>query len=151
MNKCWFIPIALILLLPILLYCYNFKEYEISNSPEHWGVFGDYVGGVYSVVLTGLLFYIGHILNQQEKGSKKLSNAVREIYELTDTINNRKVDIRKVNKLNRLVDMYEYILPKNLYDDLISISDYYKCISNNPELIDVDREENMKKSLKELI
>ena len=95
--------------------------------------------------------YIGHLLNQQEKGSKKLSNAVREIYELTDTINNRKVDIRKVNKLNRLVDMYEYILPKNLYDDLISISDYYKCISNNPELIDVDREENMKKSLKELI
>ena len=143
--------IILIVLFPIAFYCYNFRRYSLSNNPEYWGFFGDYIGGVYSVVLTMALFYISYLLNKQEIGYRKLSNAVKEIYDLIPSTNSRKIDIKKINKLNRLIDVYENVLPKNIYEDLINISNYYREIENDPSKRDKHREEDIKDALKRLI
>lgn len=150
-NKYFIICIILVLVVPILLYWYNFKEYTISTNPEHWGVFGDYIGGVYSVVLTIVLFYITYLLNKKESGFIKQSNAAKEIYNQISSINSYRINVSKVNQLKRLIDLYENILPQNIYDDLLSISDYYLEIKGHPELIDNNREDNVKKALKLLL
>lgn len=143
--------IILILVLPISYYCYNFRQCSISKNPEYWAFFGDYIGGVYSVILTMTLFYISYLLNKQEVGYRKLSNAVKEIFDLIPSTNSRKIDIKKINKLNRLIDMYENILPRNIYEDLIDISNYYREVENNPLRRDKHREEDIMDALKRLV
>lgn len=42
----------IVLLLPLIMYCYNFRELDLSSSTTDWGTFGDYIGGSIGSVIT---------------------------------------------------------------------------------------------------
>ncbi|WP_394973910.1 hypothetical protein [uncultured Croceitalea sp.] len=55
----------LLLLFPIVFYAFHFSSFKISDNPEHWGVFGDFVGGIInpiisilSLIVLGLLTWL---------------------------------------------------------------------------------------------
>jgi hypothetical protein len=55
MIKSISIPIAIIILicsLAPLAYYLNFGHLSISDKPENWGVFGDYIGGILNPILS---------------------------------------------------------------------------------------------------
>lgn len=70
-NKCVYICIALI---PIVAYIFNFRNLSISKDPEKWAFFGDYIGGVYSVVLTCILTFLMYQLNKKDEALKEKKN-----------------------------------------------------------------------------
>lgn len=57
--------------IPLITYILNFANYKISDDPEKWAFFGDYIGGVYSVVLTCILTYLMYQLNKKDEQIKK--------------------------------------------------------------------------------
>ena len=67
--------------IPLITYILNFANYEISDDPENGHFFGDYIGGVYSVVLTCILTYLMYQLN------KKMNNKERNICKIITTYN----------------------------------------------------------------
>lgn len=46
-----------VFVLPIFVYFLNFHG-GFSNDHSDWSAFGDYIGGVYSVIVAILLFYL---------------------------------------------------------------------------------------------
>lgn len=57
--------------IPLITYILNFANYKISDDPEKWAFFGDYIGGVYSVVLTCILTYLMYQLNKKDEQIKE--------------------------------------------------------------------------------
>lgn len=56
-----------------------------SNNPTYWGSFGDYIGGIGSVVLSIVVFLYTYQTNQRAEEKKKNENNVqflREIWQL---------------------------------------------------------------------
>ena len=62
---------VLISLSPIILYISNFKNYSLSKEPADWGTFGDYIGGIYSVVLAVVLVYVTYTINRKNDELKE--------------------------------------------------------------------------------
>lgn len=63
---------------PVLFYIISFSSFNISNNPEHWGVFGDYIGGVLNPIISLLSLIVLAILTwlvgkQSNKENYKLS------------------------------------------------------------------------------
>lgn len=51
-----------VFIIPIGIYWLQFRTAGMSNDPEKWAQFGDYVGGVYSVLVTILAIYLARNL-----------------------------------------------------------------------------------------
>lgn len=122
--------IALIGLVPLAIYCYNFHSYQISDDPEDWAFFGDYIGGVYSVILTCLLSYITYLLQRKAAVSKSRKDIIRELFSKINSLNSvEKPDIEEVNKLTKLVIDSEILFyNEKEYRTLLVITDYYKTV-----------------------
>lgn len=135
----------LIASIPIIAYILNFINSEISNDPEKWAFFGDYIGGVYSVVLTCLLTHLMYKLNkvnETNKGKKELiKNLHSKILEFNLFPLTNQEDI---NKFLLLVYNSELILnDNNLFNKLISMYDYYLGLYNNTCSKDITKEEEI--------
>ena len=37
--------------IPVVIYAYHFHDYILSNSPDRWGLLGDYVGGILNPIV----------------------------------------------------------------------------------------------------
>lgn len=55
-----------ILASPVLLYIRQFGRLGISNDPQDWAVFGDYIGGVYTVLVTFFAIYLTRNLEKRD-------------------------------------------------------------------------------------
>ena len=58
--------VALLTIAPILVYSCQFRNLEISDSPGDWGTFGDYVGGVYTVIVVILAVILSRVLEKED-------------------------------------------------------------------------------------
>ncbi len=71
--------------LTFVAYFLNFSTYTVSDSPEHWGQFGDFVGGILNPVVYGVnlivLIFITLLVNDlgQKNAEKTLHESVRPI------------------------------------------------------------------------
>ena len=76
-----FLPILIVAaVLPILIYVLKFHDYKLSNDPADWGVFGDYIGGVYSVLIALLVVYLTRNLSRHDEEKRLKKEALREVY-----------------------------------------------------------------------
>lgn len=147
----WKRLIALILLIsPVVLYVMQFGGYEISDNPADWGVFGDYIGGVYTVLVTFLAIYLSRSLQKRDAEKYKAKAAVSVIYEQIGKIDYQHVDMRSVNKLLRLTKENELYVPQYLFDKLTDLYDDYVVAKTNPHRFNKQNELNVKKQLKKL-
>lgn len=67
---------VILLLLPLIIYYLNFKDYELSTSTETWGQFGDYLNGTFMpiIALTGVLvtLFLGIISDNRNDTNLKI-------------------------------------------------------------------------------
>lgn len=122
---------ALIVLLPWVVYVIYFHNQTISTSTADWGSFGDYIGGVSSVITAFVVIYISRHLDRKDTYHDKMRSAISEIYDQLVKIDAAHVDLRKNTKFLRLVDKNRLYLPESLYNDLVKLHDYYVSLQNN--------------------
>lgn len=130
--KIQFTVIALIGIIPLLAYCCQFggTDSHLSDDPEDWAFFGDYIGGVYSVILTCLLTYLTYFLQKRGTLSKSRKDVIRELFSQINALNSvEKPDVSAVNNFTKLVIDSEILFyNEKEYMILLVITDYYKAI-----------------------
>lgn len=117
--------IFLILLMPIALYVYIFRDFEISKNPSDWSDFGGYVGGVYSVLLTVFVVYLSRQLYKRDEIQSKRKKAVEEIYLQIAKIKIKKINIQHVNKIYSIALMNKLYITDETYNKVINLADHY--------------------------
>ncbi len=135
----------LIASIPIIAYILNFINSEISNDPEKWAFFGDYIGGVYSVVLTCLLTHLMYKLNKVNETNKEKKELIKNLHSKILEFNLFPLTNQEdINKFLLLVYNSELILnDNNLFNKLISMYDYYLGLYNNTCSKDITKEEEI--------
>ena len=139
-----YIYITLIcIVLPIFFYWLNFGKYGISESTEHWGTFGDYIGGCCSLILAFLALVITRKMDKKDRRDKKKEDAVEVIYEQLQKILNNDYDARYVNKLLRDANKYRLYLSEDLYVTLEGLCDYFLKVNDGTTEANPKREEEI--------
>lgn len=141
---------CLIAIIPIIIYIVNFNSHTISDDPEKWAFFGDYIGGVYSVVLTCLITYLMYKLNKVDETNKEKKELIKSLYLKINEFNLFPLNNQdEINKYLLLVYNSELVLDdNNLFNKLISMYDYYLGLCNNTCTKDFNKEEEIINILK---
>ena len=139
--------VVVILLLPIIIYVWHFHSYPISDNPVDWGTFGDYIGGIYSVLVALLAVYISHHLEDRKKRRSHSREAAENLFQQIQTIRNNKYNFRSIAKLQKLIGTSELYLNSMLLEKISALADCYLRYKNDKEDIDEDLE---KETLQEL-
>ena len=126
-NRNWMIILLVIAaIVPVMFYVYKFGGYELSNNPSDWGVFGDYIGGVYSVVIAILVVYLTRNLERRDEEKKLKQEAVRKVYlQITSIQQNQRVNQNKLTKLYRLIEESKLFIDGDLYNKIIALANQF--------------------------
>lgn len=147
----WKLVAAIIMLVaPLLIYVIQFGGHSISDDPADWGVFGDYIGGVYTVLVTLFAIYLTRHLDKRDVERNKARSAVGQIYEQICKINYQLIDMRSVKKLLRLIQEKELYIPNDVYEKLLELYDDYVVAKDNPDSFQLEKEVKLKARLKKL-
>ena len=84
--------ILLILLFfsPIIFFICVFCDSPISNNPEDWGNLGDYIGGIYSVLVAILVFFLTRSLKKRDDKFANRAKAAEDIFHQIQKVKNGK-------------------------------------------------------------
>ena len=117
-----------VFIIPIGIYWLKFRTAGMSNDPENWAEFGDFVGGVYSVLVTILAIYLARNLTLKDEAVSKRRDAIDDIFQQIAKIE-QCADVNSktyaVNKLIRLVHIHELQLSDSICYDIERLADYY--------------------------
>lgn len=142
-----------VLLAPIVCYYLKFRDYSISNNPSDWGVFGDYLGGiyggVYSVVVTILAFYLGRALAKKDSRKEMQRQAAETLIRQIKTIENNNYNLHSIKKLKKDINLNEIYI-SDMLDDLIALSDQFQMQKDGTGFVDVEMKDNLMSQLKDL-
>ena len=67
----WLVLGCLLLFIRLGFYIYTFASNGISDDTEKWALFGDYIGGTYSVLLSVWVIYIARKLTKKDEKVNK--------------------------------------------------------------------------------
>ena len=141
---------GLVIVAPMVLYIINFGRSGISGDPANWGAFGDYVGGIYSVLVTVLVIYLARMLNRKDTMRREKQEAAVEVYKQIQKINNQNVDLRSVNKLLRDIESNSIYFSDDLTERLTNLFDYFTQLKAGTTNIDEGKEQRVLTELKRI-
>lgn len=147
-QKHFFVITSLISVIPIAFYVWHFRRLDISDNPEDWGVFGDYIGGVYGVLTTILLFFVGLQLGKREDKRKRKIKAIEEIIQQIGKIKNSKNKIQTIGKLQNLIYSNRVYFNDILFNQLTVLSDHYLEVCKEHKEMNEQLEDDVLKKLK---
>lgn len=118
----------LILSLPIGAYILNFRNLDLSNDPESWAQFGDYIGGTYSVLITILAIYIARNLSRKDASQERRQRVAEALMKQIAKIKkctNQDQRVLTINKFMRLIDENQLVLSTALQTSMQELGDYF--------------------------
>lgn len=115
---------VIVLVLPILVYFLNF-HYGFSPDHSDWSAFGDYIGGVYSVIVAILLFYLTINANFSAEKRNEKKEALKEIYEYIVDVSEEEANSDNRKTLRKLAQKKRLYISEDLYKKIIEFADYY--------------------------
>lgn len=124
----------LVLISPILIYIINFGCFDISDNPENWAWFGDYIGGVYSVILAFVILYLTRQLEKKDKLIDKRKEHLEKIYTMISKIEVTKtISANSGNKILRQIVKSRLYISSDLYLRIEQFANHIIACSNNKE------------------
>lgn len=144
---------CIIAMIPILAYILNFMGHKISNDPEKWAFFGDYIGGVYSVVLTCILTYLMYQLNKKDERNKEKKIFAKSLLHTVNEFNksSSNLDVSKVDYFrNQIIDNEFLFVNESDFLRLIDIADYYLILCTDISQRRPEKDIQIKSFLKDI-
>lgn len=123
--------IFLLLSLFIGLYTWNFHEYEVSDNPEQWGQFGDYIGGTINTTVAILNFILITYItlriakNEENRAQNSFKDSVRPLalfyFDIADDF--LSIQLHNVGLGPLILKEFSIFDAENQYKDLKEIID----------------------------
>lgn len=145
-----YLLIALLMLLPIGIYIWHFHSYPISDNPADWGTFGDYIGGIYSVLVAILAIYISHHLEIRRKHQLLRIDAAKDLYNQILTVKKNNYNPKSIAKLQRLIGSSDLYLKPMILDKATALADNYLRHKSDNEEIDDDLQQETLQELERI-
>ncbi len=144
------IAAAIVMIAPIACYMWKFRSGHISDSPADWGTFGDYIGGVYSVIIAFLVVYITRNINRSDKERDKKREALRGIYLKIGEIQiGRGRKDYKITNLFLLIEEARLYIDNDFYRELKDLGNYFLQCNRNAGARNRVFENSVKERVKE--
>lgn len=138
---------GLLLLLPIGVYIINFCDHGFSEDPTMWGVFGDFVGGVYNVLVAILVFFISRNLDKKEAKAHKKAKAAYDIKVQIEKFEPSRNKTKTVEKLTDLILTNKDILDVSTFRILMALNDNLQHVVNKEGEINKQLKKDVLKEL----
>ncbi len=144
------ITAVIVMIAPIACYMWQFRNGQISNNPADWGTFGDYIGGVYSVIIAFLIVYITRNMSRSDKEREKKREALRSIYlKIGDIQIGRGRKDYKITNLFLLIEEARLYVDNDFYKELKELGNYFLQYNRNAGVRNRAFENSVKERLKE--
>lgn len=152
MNKKKLLSISLIgilVLLPIIVFVWNFYSHSLSDDISEWGAFGDYIGGVYSVYISIGLYLLSRKLGRTDERRNKQRFHIEKLYGIIRSIGfaGTKDEELLGNFVNEIA-FAELYLSDDIIKRIIDLQDNYALASKNPGDLNVELESEVLSMLK---
>lgn len=128
---------------PLCIYFIQFHN-GFSDDYQVWSAFGDYISGVYSVVLTILMFYLANKIDKINEKKNDRKNAIKELYHYVIELSSRGISIDKANEFQLCVNKNQLFLLQADYEELMKFYDYCLEVIQNDLNKDISKEMKMK-------
>lgn len=132
-------------------YLFKFYGAGISDDPERWAQFGDYIGGTYSVLITILAIYLARNLSLKDEVASKRRKAIDDIFQQIAKIeqcSEVRPKTQAINKLIRLIHLHQLHVSDNICDEVEKLADYYLERIGGTTVENHELEEGIKNMLK---
>ena len=127
----WFYVWAYILYIPIVSYLAQFWQFQISENPSDWGVFGDFMGGTYNVLISLFVAYISYRVTKIQKRDEYSRNVAQEILKQVKSMKTKKYHHYSIDKLRRQTKDNEIYIGKLLKENLVMLADNYVQVKSD--------------------
>lgn len=141
--------LGIVSLTPLAAYYYQFGKADISDDPEDWANFGDYIGGVYSVLMTIVAVYLTRKLERKDAMSYRRKQALGDIYQqfvrMQDSTSHQLA--KNATRFLAMVEMQRLNLTESQIQRCQMLGDYFICVASNSRDRDINYEDEMKEAL----
>ena len=120
----WYV-FGVLLYVPTALYIFQFHDHSLSDDPAMWGVFGDFFGGVYGVVITLMVAYISYRVSKIEARGEAEVKVAKELLKQLKVIQTNGYHHNSIQKLQRMLIENETDIDRLLRSNLIDLADSY--------------------------
>lgn len=141
---------SFIMILPVIIYVWHFRDHEVSDSPEDWGTFGDYIGGVYSVLVALIVLYLSHQLEKNRGRDASIKEHAEELFKQIGVIKNNNYNLNSCSKLLTLVNKAKLYLPPRICEMTESLANNYMSHKNDEMPLNQKLEQDTIKELKRI-
>jgi len=150
-----FVLFGVILLLPIAFYIGKFHFYEISENPEHWAWFGDYIGGVYSILVAFLVVILTYNLELLKTKKSKIQGFAEDLNNQIKKLHRNNFNLNSCKMFKETIEEAKLYVTERQYELFNALADNYivtkaKNSNGNDSQIDIDLEDKVKKELKRM-
>ena len=138
--------LPILCLIPIALYFIFFHD-SISFNNADWGDFGDYIGGVYSIIMSIVVVYLSYYLTKKDVKKAKKNDAIENINKKIHQCESARKDETRIKygmELKKHGDYYSLYISESLKNHIIQLADQY--IKNN---VDVKLKKDILNQLKQ--
>ena len=116
---------VIVAIFPLAFYIWRFHSYSLSDNPTDWAVFGDFVGGVYSVIIAVLVVYLARNLERKDEEKRIKKESIRAVYEqITFIQRDQQPNQNKVTKLFRLIEDCKLFIDDDFYERLKGLANH---------------------------
>jgi hypothetical protein len=112
-------------LVPIAFYVIKFWDNKISSDPSDWAAFGDYIGGIYTLLIPILLYILTNQVKIKYKVELRNKKAIYDIISQVKFLRRSKNRTQSVSKLTRLIYLNQNLLGYQLVEKLNCLADQY--------------------------
>lgn len=121
----WCYISALVLFLPASTYISQFWDHPFSEDPNSWGVFGDYIGGTYNILVSLLLAYISYRVSKMQTSAEKIMSVANELYNQIKSLPRKNYHHKSIEKVQRTLKDNELYIDDLLMDSILALMDDY--------------------------
>lgn len=144
----WIYISVFILYIPATLYISQFWHHKFSDDPNDWGVFGDYIGGIYNVLTSLLLAYISYKISKMQTRGEHARNAAIDILSQIQSMKAKNYHHKSIDKLRRQAKDNETYIGKLLKENINMLADNYVQVKYDKEAVNQNLEQAVIKELK---
>lgn len=121
----WCYLSAFVLFLPVATYISQFWDHPFSEDPNSWGVFGDFIGGTYNILVSLLLAYISYRVSKMQTSAEKIMSIANDLYNQIKSLPGKNYHHKSIEKVQRTLKDNDLFIDGLLKECILALLDDY--------------------------